>query len=98
MRWISVKDELPKEKGMYLVLMEGISLGWINSFYRPEFGFYSVDHGCSQPYFIRPYVSHWMKIDPPDGWPPAWDLQPDMDNFERLLLDTVFIIKPQGDK
>lgn len=60
MEWISVKDRLPEENGEYLIWYgeDGFDTGYWNTEYPDMF---TQEGG----HVLIQYVTHWMKIEPP---------------------------------
>lgn len=59
--WISVKDRLPEENGLYLVIIRGIPLvkGWDGIGWR--------EHQFTTPLYENDCdIAHWCKIEPPE--------------------------------
>ncbi len=61
-KWISIKEELPKQCVSVLVFSEcGISLGWIESAPTEDPVFYVQEFGA----FVPENITHWMPLPEP---------------------------------
>lgn len=63
MKWISVKDKLPKKSGYYLIANNATSV-WVMRFSIRYKKFNTLDYECGDIYAVTS-VTHWMPLPKP---------------------------------